>query len=339
MFSQYVNSLVEEKQIPGAVLYIAKKRETKFFQAFGSYLTANNTRQAICKDTIFDVASLTKVMATLPALLLLVSRKEIALTSTVQSFLPDFVYKEITIDQLIQHSSGLPADLPYEDRLNPRDVIADILDTNLSYKPGTQTVYSDLGIILIGKVIEKVTNHSLDIFSKEKLFKPWGMHETMYLLPEGKKRLAASTEWYKDHYIQGEVHDEKAFQMDGVSASAGLFSIAGDIATFANHWLYPEGQNVIPPDFLKDAIKHRQGNRGLGFEVRSGSGEPLSCGEKWSMGSFGHTGFTGTSLWVDPKQELVVVFLTNAVHYGRNTKIREIRKNLHSLIYSSLIES
>lgn len=338
MFSQYLNQLVDDGQIPGAVLYISKNKQTKFFQSVGSFSDKNNTKLPIYKDTIFDVASLTKIVATLPSLLFLVSRKELDLDCSIRSLIPGFTYTDITINHLLQHTSGLPADLPFQDRMESRDVLKEILEAERVYKPVTKTLYSDLGMILLGKIIERVTGQPLDVFAKSHIFKPWGLYDTTYLLPHDKKTKTASTELYKDRYIQGDVHDEKAFQLGGVSGSAGLFSTAKDIATYANHWLYPEEQDLIRPDILRNAILHRQNNRGLGFEVWSGYGESLSCGDHWPIGSFGHTGFTGTSVWVDPTHELSVVLLTNAVHFGRNTKIKEIRKKLHSLIYSSFIE-
>ncbi|MBS4189956.1 beta-lactamase family protein [Bacillus sp. FJAT-49705] len=326
MVKNYLQQLVEDRHIPGAVLYISKNKETKFFQSFGSFLDKNNQQQLINQDTIFDVASLTKVMATLPSILLLASKKEIDLESSIHSFLPAFKNKDITINHLLQHRSGLPADLPFQDRNTQRDVMQEILDTKLINTPGTTTLYSDLGMILLGKVIEKVSGQQMHVFTKENIFEPWGLYDTTYLLPDEKKKLAASTEWYKDQYIQGDVHDEKAFQLSGVSGSAGVFSTAKDVAAFASKWLYPEEQDLIPQDFLREAATHRQNNRGLGFEVWSGAGESLSIGELWPIGSFGHTGFTGTSVWMSPSEKIAVVFLTNAVHFGRETTIKKIRK-------------
>ena len=338
MFKEYLEQLVEKRQIPGAVLYISKNNETKFFQAYGSFTDKNNQRQIIHRETIFDVASLTKIMATLPSVLLLASRKEIDLDQSLQSFFPESKSRSITIHHLLQHTSGLPADLFFQDRMKSRDVLKEIFQTELVQIPGTVTLYSDLGMILLGKVVEKVTGEPLNHFTKEQIFKPWQLNDTTYLLSNEKKQLAASTEWYKNHYIQGDVHDEKAYQMNGVSGSAGVFSTAKDVATFASHWLYPEEQAVIPPSYLRSATIHQQNNRGLGFEVWSGSGEISSISHLWPIGTFGHTGFTGTSVWICPTEQLVVVLLTNAVHFGRNTMIRSIRKKLHELVYSAYMK-
>ncbi|QDP41389.1 serine hydrolase [Radiobacillus deserti] len=127
---------------------------------------------------------------------------------------------------------------------------------------------------------------------------------------------------------------KKTYQLGQVSGSAGLFSTASNLARFANYMLYPETQGVLPETIIESVLTEKRGNRGLGFQVYQDSEDCLACGKSWPLGTFGHTGFTGTSLFVDPKEELVVIFLTNAVHFGRNTKIKEIRSTLHSLIYS-----
>lgn len=335
MIISYINDLINRNELPGAVLYVSKNGELKIHQAFGSFTTRDNQKLAVSKSTIFDTASLTKVLVTLPTALLLQSLDEISLNDPVQAYVKSFRHPDITIQNLLQHNSGLPADLTYQERYSRRNVIEEVLQTDLQSFPGTKTTYSDLGMILLGHIIEKITETPLHKFVYETIFKPWGLTNTSYLLSEKKKQQAASTEWDGDGYIQGDVHDEKAFQMGGVSGSAGIFTTAMDVAKYAQYWLYPEQQNVISPELMMASRKHIQDNRGLGFQVWSGKGEPLACGPNWSIGSFGHTGFTGTSVWVDPSQKLVSVFLTNAVHYGRNTNIKQIRKDLHTLIYSS----
>jgi CubicO group peptidase (beta-lactamase class C family) len=130
----------------------------------------------------------------------------------------------------------------------------------------------------------------------------------------------------------GEVHDEKAFQLGGVSGSAGLFSNAHDLHKYTAIWLHMENQKIISPELMKQSINHPFHNRGLGWEIWSGVGSIPSCGSKWAPGSFGHTGFTGTSLWMDPANQLSVILLTNAVHFGRANPIRLLRIQLHDLI-------
>lgn len=335
MYKDYLTEVVKKQEIPGAVLLISQKNRIKLFESFGFFTDRNDRSTQMEINTIFDIASLTKVMATLPSILLLAASGEVGLDKDVRYYIDDFEPANITIEHLLLHNSGLPADLPYRSRDSQRDIWQELINLTPLHSPAHRTLYSDIGMILLGKIIEKVGGKSLATFSRDHIFTPWNLSDTMYLLPDNKKGSAASTEWYQNNYIQGVVHDEKAFQMNGVSGSAGVFSTAADVAKFASYFLYPEMQTLLPVDLMRYAIKPRQTNRGLGLEVRNGEGEPLSCGKVWPKGSFGHTGFTGTSVWVDPKKELIVVFLTNAVHFGRNTPIKRIRERLHSLIYSS----
>ncbi|MGD6834224.1 serine hydrolase domain-containing protein [Sutcliffiella halmapala] len=335
MYKEYIKDLVETGEIPGGVLYVSKKDEVKCLEAYGSFTDRDGVKQHIHANTLFDVASLTKISATVPSILYLVAKGELKLDTKVEAVLPKFQNSDVTIEHLLIHTSGLSADLPYRERKIERDVLQEIYQKELTYVPGQKMIYSDLGMILLGKITENVTDQALDIFVKEKIHEPWGMMHTRFNLSVEAKKKAASTEKYQDSYIQGEVHDEKAYQLGGVSGSAGLFSTIEDMAIYARILLYPGSQSVIPPSHLKMAVEHRQFNRGLGFEVWSGLGDAPSCGDKWSIGSFGHTGFTGTSLWVDPTNQLIGVFLTNAVHYGRETPIRSIRKKLHTLIFET----
>lgn len=336
MYKKYIDSLIENKELPGAVLYVSRKKQPLCHKAVGSYIGTDEQQFPVTENTLFDVASLTKVIATLPASLLLLSKGDLHLKDPVQHYLPHFKHAAVTVEDLLSHRSGLPADLPFVARDEQRDVMAIIYQTELQQAPGKMVAYSDLGMILLGKIIEKIAGQPLDVYTSEQIFTPWGLHNTRFNLPANLKAFSASTEKVGTRFVQGEVHDEKAFHLGGVSGSAGLFSTAEDVARFATHFLYPEEQDVIPPDLMRMATRHRQSNRGFGFEVWNGEGDPLSCGQSWSIGSFGHTGFTGTSVWVDPQEELIVAFLTNAVHYGRSTNIRTIRKTLHTMIYSSI---
>ncbi|NLP49698.1 serine hydrolase domain-containing protein [Bacillus sp. RO1] len=334
MYKNYIDRLIENKELPGAVLYVSKKKQLLCYKAVGSFIGGDAHNYPVTENTLFDVASLTKVVATLPASLLLWSKGDLHLEKQVQHYLPDFKHEKVKVEDLLTHRSGLPPDLPYVARDGQRDVMDLIYQTKLHQEPGISVAYSDLGMILLGKIIEKIADQPLDIFTKEHIFTPWGLHNTGYKPPPSVKAFTASTEKFGTRYIQGEVHDEKALHLGGVSGSAGLFSTGKDIAMFSKHFLYPEEQDVVPPNLMRMATGHKQNNRGLGFEVWNGEGDALSCGPNWSIGSFGHTGFTGTSVWIDPQEEIIVAFLTNAVHYGRTTKIRTIRKTLHSMIYS-----
>ncbi|MDF2959176.1 MAG: class beta-lactamase-related serine hydrolase [Paenibacillus sp.] len=341
-----IDTWIAEKSIPGAVIDISFGDRFRYQKAFGAYSDGTETK-AITLNTIFDAASLTKVAATLPAVLLLAERGELALDSKVQHHLPAFRHKEVTVRHLLQHSSGLPADLPKVERYQPRDVITDIIRQELLFIPGSQVVYSDLGMILLGRVVELLAGKRLNDFVRQEIYEPLGMHNTMYLPPESLKSRIAATEWVGDAFIVGSVHDEKSYQLGGVSGSAGLFTTASDLSRYARAWLEPDA-GLLPKRWREESLKEPLRGRGLGWEIWPGSQAkqamqpkqqvpPQSCGSNWPAGSFGHTGFTGTSLWIEPRSELVVVFLTNAVHYGRANPIRQLRPILHQAIYSSLM--
>ncbi len=338
MIHAYMNSLVAERRIPGGVLIVQQQDKRLMTQSFGNYNAADLTIQNVTTNTLFDLASLTKVVATLPATLLLLSRNEIKLTDTVQTFLPEFKFPTVKIQHLLQHSSGLAADLvPPVRRHHQRDVMKEVLSSGIKGHPGKQVRYSDLGMILLGKIIERVTCQSLDYFVEREISKPWGMHYTQYKLVKEQQKRAASTEMIAGKFVQGIVHDEKALQLQEVSGSAGLFSCAEDLATYAQYWLGITQQSVIPNDWMTLAYTKIIDNRGLGFEVWNGNDSSYCFGRRWTRGSFGHTGFTGTSVWMDPVKKAFVILLTNAVHYGRDTGFMEIREKIHTKIFEELI--
>ena len=331
-FDTYLHNLIAKKELPGAVLHVQHKGSTVFHRAYGGFTDSNHHPHNMKTTTRFDLASLTKVMATLPSVLWLVDNTSVELDHTIQTYIPEFKHSKITIYQALTHTTGLPADLtPPVQRDEKRDILNEVMNASLIHEPGKNVKYSDLGMILLGKIIEKVSGLPLSTFTERIFYQPLGLTHTTFH-PEEKHQIA-STEWYENHYIQGEVHDEKALHLGG-SGSAGLFSTASDVGKFGFYFLYPEKQMVISQVLMRKARNHVAENRGLGFEVWSGKGATLSCGRGWSEGSFGHTGFTGTSLWIDPHEELIVTFLTNVVQYGRKHNMKHIRPYLHSLIHA-----
>jgi serine-type D-Ala-D-Ala carboxypeptidase len=334
----YMNDLVRTKEIPGAVLIVQQRHRRLLSKSYGAYTAEDWSKQIISKNTLFDLASLTKVVATLPAILLLISRNKLNLTDSVQKHLPDFRFPHVTIQHLLHHSSGLPADLePTVKRHHQRDIMQEVLACDLKGQPNEQVLYSDIGMILLGKVIENVAGLPFQNFVEQEIFKPWGMHHTSFRLPKQKRREAAATEMVAGKFVQGIVHDEKALLLNGVAGSAGLFSCAEDLAKYAEYWLGITQQSTIPFERMELAFTKTIGNRGIGFEVWNGDHSSFWFGRGWTKGSFGHTGFTGTSIWMDPVNKVFVILLTNAVHFGRNTNIRGIREKLHTMIYENLI--
>ncbi|SEA68083.1 CubicO group peptidase, beta-lactamase class C family [Thalassobacillus cyri] len=333
MITSYMQYLMENREIPGAVVLVHAKGERKYFKAFGGYQARDGNSKKMTTSTWFDAASLTKVMATLPAALYLINQEKLNLHAPVQHYIPEFTFKPITIYHLLTHTAGLSADLSHKSRWHKRNVFHEVLASKLVTQPGDTVKYTDLGMILLGKVIERITAKPLNHLVETELYPPWNMPDTTYLLTEKKKAETASTEWDNGQFLQGEVHDEKAFQMGGVSGNAGLFTTAEDVEAYGLKWLYPGTQAVIAPSLLKGASQEHKQGRGLGWEVWNSKGPPPSCGEHWPEGSFGHTGFTGTSLWINPKDEIITVFLTNVVHYGRSHNLKTIRKELHSHVH------
>ncbi|WP_158634033.1 serine hydrolase domain-containing protein [Radiobacillus deserti] len=200
---------MESRQIPGAVLLITKSNQEVYHQAFGHFQNKYGENQQIDRDTLFDIASLTKVVATTPAILFLHATKMLNVQEQVQTYIPEFRFPDVVIEHLLTHASGLPADLNRVDRHRNRDVIKEVLSTNLIYEPGKQVLYSDLGMILLGRIIERVTNQPLHIFIQQTILEPWELFQTKYLLTEEEKRKAAATERDKSSFLQGVVHDEK----------------------------------------------------------------------------------------------------------------------------------
>ncbi|SFM07396.1 CubicO group peptidase, beta-lactamase class C family [Paenibacillus sp. 1_12] len=335
-----VQGWVQEQKIPGGVLSVTIKNKFQFFKAYGAYSDGKELK-SMALDTIFDLASLTKVVSTLPAILTLAAADKLSLEHKVKTYIPSFNQDQVTIRHLLMHSSGLPADLPAEPRsMQGRRVLDDVLKQELLSPAGQQVVYSDLGMILLGEIISTVSGESLEQYVRKAVFEPLGMTDTRFNPDEAVRTRTAATEFVDEAYIVGEVHDEKCYHLGGVSGSAGLFSSIFDLAKYADFWLDSEKGGIIPLPFIQAALSKPLLNRGLGWEVLGDpQAIPYSCGTLWGQGSFGHTGFTGTSLWIDPSRELIVVFLTNAVHFGRNNPIRHLRRQLHDEIFSSLFHS
>ena len=230
--------------------------------------------------------------------------------------------------------------------IETKDILTDICDTELLYEPGTKTIYSDLGLILLGKVVESIAGESLDAYKTKNLFQRLNMDNTFYNPPDHKLRRIVPTEivsGYRSGLIHGEVHDENAHKLGGVAGHAGLFSTAGDLAKFSQCMLQGGiyGNKRIFKEktiqqFTAQSLVDSSSSRCLGWDSPSGE---ASGGIYISDNSYGHTGYTGTSLWIDPTHDLFVILLTNAVHPNRNRKTPKYfdwRQRIHSAIYESL---
>jgi beta-N-acetylhexosaminidase len=348
-----VDALLEDFRargaFPGGVLAVGHQGALVQLHAFGR-LTYDADAPAVTAHTLYDLASLTKVVATTTMAMILVDEGRLDLDRPVYDFLPEFQgpgKEAVTIRHLLSHSSGLEATaLLYKEVRGKAAFVERIQAMDLVYPPGSKSIYSDLGIILLGKILEQVAGQPLDTFVRERVFEPLGMRDTMFNPPAELRPRIAPTELdpWRGRVVQGEVHDENAFAMGGVAPHAGLFSTAGDLARFAQMLLNGgvlDGRRIVSRETM-GRFTHRAGipssDRALGWDMKSAEGS--SAGTLFSPRSFGHTGFTGTSIWIDPERQLFVILLTNRVHPTReNQLIREARPAVADAVVRALADS
>ncbi|MEE9190609.1 MAG: glycoside hydrolase family 3 N-terminal domain-containing protein [Candidatus Neomarinimicrobiota bacterium] len=344
---------VQDSAFPGGVLLAAKDGKVFIHEAFG-YQTYDK-REMVNRGDIFDLASLTKPIATTSAVMLLEANGVLDVDRPIIEYLPKFgigpgslsgLRKTVTLRHLLSHSSGLPA---FQHYYSINGTVSSRLDsvihTELEYIPGEKTVYSDVGMILLGLIIEQVSEKKLDDIIVKDLFQPLGMNLTMFNPSPSLEKRIIPTEWNTDSsaFIKGIVHDENARSFGGVSGHAGLFSTAFDLAIFSQMMLgqgHYRGVNYFTPTIISKYTSPANiiaGNsRCLGWDSPSGQ---CSGGIYLSSNSYGHVGFTGTSLWIDPDNRVFVIFLTNAVHPDRNMKDPKYYdwcQKIHSAVYESM---
>ncbi len=344
--NKIMESAISDSVFPGAVLLFGIDNKFLYEKAFGNY-TYDKSSTPVSLNSIFDLASVSKVVGTTSAAMILTDKGKLNLDEKVITYLPEFNNNgkdKITIRNLLLHNSGLPAFKKYYDEYSTAgEVINDIMNLKLIYEPGTKYVYSDLGMITLQKVIEKITGKTLDKFLTDSLFKPLGMNLTMYNPPKELKYNCVPTEvdtFYRMRLLQGEVHDERAYLLNGVAGHAGLFSTAEDLSKFIRMLLNGgkfNGKQILNKKIIDEwtTKQSEQSDRALGWDTRSK--KHSSSGKYFSMNSFGHTGYTGTSIWVDKEKKLFVILLTNRVHPTRkNRKIIKFRPVIHNAVYRSL---
>jgi uncharacterized protein YbbC (DUF1343 family) len=314
-----VEKAVSEGNIPGAVLIIGHDGKVVHRKAFGSR-SLEPVREPMTIDTVFDLASLTKCIATATSVMKLVEEGRIRLGDSISTYLPDFAQngkKDITIRDLLTHYSGLPPDLDLKSQWEGREAAYQMaMHEKPINPPGSQFVYSDINFETLGFLVEKVTGQPLNEYAAANIFAPLGMKNTRFLPPkEWLARIAPTQYDEQGQMLRGIVHDPTARRMGGVAGHAGLFSTGDDMALFAEDFL--SGFTVLSRSAIAKMTSPQQPPnatvlRGLGWDIDS----PFSTnrGELLPVGSFGHTGFTGTSLWIDPVTDTYIILLTNAVH-------------------------
>ena len=347
-----VKAAVKDQAFPGATLAVGYRGKVSL-HSFGTF-TYDSKSPEVAVHTMYDIASLTKVVVTATLVAKLAEGDfpvRLDLDARIERYLPEWAggpqpdwRHRVTVRHLLTHTSGLPPFKEYWRTSKTKQYTLDkIFAEPLDYEPGTREVYSDLGIILMGEIIERLTGKPLDMLARENIFAPLAMSNTMYTPAKKIWPTIAPTEidnQYRHHLIQGEVHDENAAAIGGVSGHAGVFSTASDLASFCqmllNGGVYAH-QRILRRAAINEFTSPQQlsgGSRALGWAVPTEGGP---SGHFFSPHSFGHTGFTGTSIWIDPDRQLFVVLLTNRVYPTReNQKHIKVRPALHDAVMQSL---
>lgn len=347
--SDSIDSLISKEMsdydtFPGAELLITSADEVLKHDSYG-YAQQKPVTREMEKGTLFDLASLTKVIATTTASLILLEEGAWRLEDPLHEHLPRLGERDFTIKHLLTHTAGLP---PWVDLFSSSADAEEALELLYSQDwpistsvlpPGERVVYSDIGFMLLGKAVEEVSGLGLDVFARRHIFKPLGMDSTCFC-PSAENGPIAATEEVSSRggVIVGEVHDENASALGGVAGHAGVFSTAEDLGKFARALLRGGGteEGKILSRASIELMASTQtaelgSDRGLGWKLQ-GDSSP-EAGDLFSPQSYGHTGFTGTSLWIDPESELAVVLLTNRVHPSRSRgseRIHQIRARIHN---------
>ena len=333
-----VKIAIEEAAAPGVAIAVGRNGHIAYMKGYG-YIDWNQPGSpAVDTNTLYDLASLTKVIATTTLAMILEEAGQLDINRTVASYLPEFNSPEkaqITVRQLLTHSGGLEAGANiYATARGREQYLYQINARPLEYSPGTNMIYSDWDMILLQLVMERITGKTLDVLAADKIFKPLGMTDTQFQPPLSLRPRIAPTQVddARGGLLWGTVHDENAWAMGGVAGHAGLFSTARDLALFSMMILNGgEGVNrvrIVKPATIArwTARQGKESSRTLGWDSPEGGS---SAGQFFSPWSFGHTGFTGTSIWIDPEKDLFVVVLTNRVNPTRsNTRHVQLRRDV-----------
>lgn len=321
----HIDAVVEEGlregQMAGCVVLVGYKGKVVYLKAFGERQSEPQP-VPMTTDTVFDLASLTKPVATATCIMHLVQQGTVKLDEPVATYIPEFAARgkeQITVFDLLTHQGGLIADNSIRDyEGDPATAMEKTLATKPIAAPGERFIYSDVGFITLGELIRRVSGKSVHEYSQEHIFGPLGMAETGYLPAEDLRQRAAVTEKRHGEWMRGEVHDPRAYRLGGVAGHAGLFATASDLAVYAQMLINGGeyvGVRVLQPETVERMtrpVKVPRGWRALGWDVNS----PYSSnrGDLMSDRAFGHGGFTGTAMWIDPPQQLFVIFLSNRLH-------------------------
>ncbi len=361
---KYIDDAVMESmgahEIPGAVVLVARHGQIAYLKAFGNR-SVQPKIEPMTVDTIFDISSLTKVTATTPSVMLLVESGRLRIEDRVKRYLPDFSgggKDSITVRQLLTHYSGLVPDFDLSKPWSGRsEALQELWKEKTVTEPGKEFAYSDLNFIALGEIVRAVSGKSLDTFAQEQIFRPLGMKDTGFRPPAHLIARIAPTEPRKntlqylkgqasesmDKMVRGEVHDPTAWKMGGVAGHAGLFSTAQDLAIYAQMLLGKgtyQGTRLLSP-LAVDAMTNPQSPagapqiRGLGWDIDSAYSAPR--GDLF-RGGYGHSGFTGTSIWIHPSSETFVIILSNRVHPDGGKDLNHLRAVIANIVADAITD-
>lgn len=355
---------VKAGHLPGAVVLVARKGGVVWREAYGAR-AVEPAREPMTTDTIFDLASLTKIVATATSIMILVERGKLRLSDPLSTYIPEIKGEgrdRITIELLLTHRAGYAPDFDLRERWSGYDeAIKRLLNEPLRNPPGAKFVYSDINYIALGEVVHRVSGLPLDKFASQNIFEPLGMRDTGFrprqslrsrIAPTEKRRGQLSylgdqpsgTEADGDNWLRGEVHDPTSYRMGGVAGHAGLFSTADDLAIYCQMILNGgeyQGVRILSPLSVDEMTRPRlvsenRGTRGLGWDIDSSFS--TNRGDLFPLGSFGHTGFTGTSMWIDPASNMFVIFLSNRVHPDGKGDVGPLRGRVASIAAGSVTD-
>ena len=360
-----INEEISNKKLPGAVVLVGRKGRIVWRKSYGAR-ALEPSREAMTPDTIFDLASLTKVVATATSIMLLVERGKLRLSDPVSLHIPELKGEgrdRITVEQLLTHVSGYAPDFDLQERWTGYDqAIKRLIKEPLRNPPGNRFTYSDIGFITLGEIVARVGGMPLDQFAQKNIFEPLRMTNTGFrpsvtlksrIAPTERRRgqlsylgdTAANAGAEGEVWLRGEVHDPTSYRMNGVAGHAGLFSTADDLAIYCQMILNGGsfgGVRILAPLTVAEMTRPRLvstggGTRGLGWDINSTFSS--NRGDLFPLGSFGHTGFTGTSIWIDPASEMFVVFLSNRVHPDGKGDVGPLRGRVASIVAGAVTDT
>ena len=342
-----IRAAIADRATPGATIAVARRGKLLMLKGYGRADWAAGAPPAT-DSTMYDMASLTKVVSATTAAMILEEEGKLDLDRTVASYLPEYDVPDkraITVRMLLTHTSGIRSNHPlWKEAKGREQYFAGMVKQPLEREPGSAALYTDWNMVLLQFIVERVTGQTLDQFVEARVFGPLGMRDTRYNPPESLKPRIAPTEIedFRGGQVWGVVHDETAWVLGGVSGNAGLFSSARDLAVFMQMMLdggsYNGVQILKPSTVARWTARQRpDASRALGWDTPSPGS---SAGRFFSPRSFGHTGFTGTSIWADPERELLVVLLTNRVNPTRdNQKIGPLRRAVADVVQQAITDS